>query len=302
MSYIGLDIGGTNIRYAFADGLETNDLKYQKRPFVKTGDPYSEVEINICSYIDNSISEIKGISISLAAIMDRTTGRVKTWPNNHCWNYYELMRHLRGRYHVPIVIEDDANCGAIGEYLCISARTKNMAYISIGTGIGCGLVLNGSLFIGENGFAGELGHVWIDKAANGIVCSCGNKGCCQSLASGSAVLKEYNTGAKANLESLEQVYDLYVQNDPKSIECFSNMIDNISMVTYNLAMCLDLSVFIIGGGVSNTGARFISNIENKVNDRLKSFEREIVVGQARLGEFSGVYGALALLKSYIEKG
>jgi glucokinase len=299
MGYIGLDVGGTNVRYAFTDKLNLKALNYHKKPFIKVDNPYTAVEENICNIIDMAPGDTEGISLSLAAMMDRNTGKVKTWPNNPCWNHYELVRHLNDRYKVPIVIEDDANCGAIGEYDSLSPPVKNMAYITIGTGIGCGLILNGSLFIGENGFAGELGHVWIDKDETKSVCSCGNKGCFQSMASGPAVLKEYNMAANMSLESLEQVYEQYIRNDPSAVKCLSNMINNISKVIYNLAICLDISIFIIGGGVSNMGAEFISNIENKVNGRLKPFEREISIGQARLGEFSGVYGALQLLEKQI---
>ena len=217
------------------------------------------------------------------------------WPNNACWSHYALVEHLSSRYNVPIVIEDDANCGAIGEYCFWPDKIENMAYITIGTGIGCGLVINGCLYIGENGFAGELGHVWIDKKDDKSVCKCGNKGCFQSIASGAAVLREYNAAANVQLESLEQIYEQYMKNDLNAVKCLSNMLNNISMVIYNLVMCLDISIFIIGGGVSNIGAKFITNIQNRVNNRLMPFEREVSVRPARLGEFSGVYGALQLL-------
>lgn len=296
MSHIGIDIGGTNVRCALTKRFGSKALNCQKRPFIKVGNPHAEVEENICSIIDTASGDVEGIGISLAAIMDRNTGKVKTWPNNPCWNHYELVKHLSDRYNVPIIIEDDANCGAIGEYYSLSTPVKNMVYITIGTGIGCGLILNGSLFVGENGFAGELGHVWINKEENESVCSCGNKGCFQSIASGPAVLKEYNMATKASLETVEQVYKQYLRNDLSAVKCLSNMINNISIVIYNFTMCLDISVFIIGGGASNMGAEFISNIKNKVNGRLKPYEREVSVRQARLGEFSGVYGALQLLK------
>ena len=301
MSYIGLDVGGTNVRYGFSDSLDSIDLNCQKKPFVKIGIPHKEVEENICSIIDMTPGGVEGIGISLAAIMDRKTGKVKTWSNNPCWNHYELIKYLSDRYNIPIVVEDDANCGAIGEYYSLSIPVKNMAYITIGTGIGCGLILNGSLFIGENGFAGELGHVCIDSKTNDSICSCGNKGCFQSLASGPAVLEEYNMTAKARLESLKEVIELDEGKNLKSI-CLSNMISNISIVIYNLVMCLDISMFVIGGGVSNIGSKFISNIENKVKSRLKPFERSVLIRKSWLGEYSGVHGALQLLKDGLYKG
>jgi len=267
-----MDIGGTNVRYGFAKDLAAKEIDFQKKPFTKIGNPYIEVEENIIKIIEMAPSDIKAIGISLAAIMDRKSGKVKTWPNNKCWNHYELIQHLNDRYDVPIFIEDDANCGAIGEYYYLSDTIRNMAYITIGTGIGCGLILNGSLYIGNSGFAGELGHICIEKESNNI-CSCGSKGCFQAIASGSAVLKNY----------------------VKSSE-------NIIMVIFNLVMCLDVPLVIIGGGVINKIPKLILDIENKVNERLKYFERKMLVQGAKLGEFSGTYGALQLLKNEIYKG
>lgn len=304
MNYVGLDIGGTNVRFAFTNELGAKTLDCQKQPYIVTGIPYTEVERNICNIIDAFHVDVAGISISLAAVMDRSTGRVKIWPNNPCWNHYELVQHLKNKYRIPVVIEDDANCGAIGEYYSLHTSFKNMAYITIGTGIGCGLILNGSLFLGESGFAGELGHVHIGNENDEILCSCGNNNCFQAITSGPAILKKYNTIVNTNLASLEQVNSRYLQNDPIAVQCLSDVIDNISKIIYNLVMCLDISVFIIGGGVSNLGIEFISRIEKQTNVRLSHFEREISVKQARLGDFSGVYGALQLLKDCVhnEKG
>lgn len=301
MGIIGLDVGGTNVRYSFTDELDSKDMIYHKRPFIKMNNPKTEVEMNICNIIDAAPGDVKGIGISLAAIMDREDGIVKTWPNNPCWNHYELVKHLDERYNVPIIIEDDANCGAIAEYDHLNTVVKNMAYITIGTGIGCGLILNSSLFTGDNGFAGELGHVWVNTD-NEVLCSCGNRGCFQSIASGSAILNQHHLASGTSLESLEQVYEQYIQNDPIAVRCLSNMISNISRVVYNIVMCLDISFFVIGGGVSDLGAEFIANIESKVNDRLELFEREISIVQAQLKEFSGVYGAMQLIKKHIVIG
>ena len=299
MSYVAMDIGGSNVRFTVANDWNSNTLEYQKKPFIRLGDPYLEVEANICRIVDNIPEEVEGLGISLAAVMDRSSKKVKTWSNNPSWNQYELVQHLSSRYKVPIVIEDDANCGAIGEYSFIKEIVKNMAYITIGTGIGCGLVLNGSIFLGENGFAGELGHVYTGNTDRNAVCSCGNKACFQSIASSPAVLKSYNSIAKTKLTSLEQVYSRYIQGESNAVMCLTDMINCISEVVYNLAMCLDISTFLIGGGVSNMGSEFIVKIEDRANERLRCFERQISIEKAQLGEFSGVCGALQLLKDHV---
>lgn len=298
MSYIGLDIGGTNVRYAFVEDLNLKNINYVKRPFVRKGAPDLEVEENICSIIDKEMSDIRGIGISIAAVMNRHTGKVQTWPNNPCWNQFELVKYLSNKYNIPIIIEDDANCGVIGEYYYKYNTVRNMAYITIGSGIGCGLILNGVLYIGENGFAGELGHVCIDREGDENVCCCGNKGCLQSVASGPAVLRKFNMVAKAKVKSLEQVHKRYMHNDLYAVKCISNMTDNISWAIYNLVMCLDISLFVIGGGAGNMGEFFITEIESKVKERLRPFKRSLSIKQAQLGEYSGVYGAVRLLQRF----
>lgn len=301
MSFIGLDIGGTSVRYAVAekDNMDKNSLLcYQKKPFIKTGSPYTEVENNICSVIRGVPDRIDGIGISLAAIMDRRTGIVKTWPNNACWEHYRLKEHLEKRFQVPIVLEDDANCGAIGEYKTLKEKTDNMAYIAIGTGIGCGLILNGKLFTGEHGFAGELGHTCMATNGEETMCVCGNKNCFQSIASGPAVLRKYNTATGSSLGSLKQI-DWRLAREPVWIRCLVDMVAQISTVIYNLVMVLDLSVVLIGGGVSGMNDNIIPLIEGDVNERLHYFERAVSVKPAKLGDFSSVYGALLLVNKHL---
>ena len=302
MCYVGIDVGGPNVRFAFINSLEINVLEYKKKPFTQIGIAYREVEENICKIVDLAPTTVKGIGISLAAVMNRDTGRIKMWPNNSCWNNFNLMQHLSDKYNIPIIIEDDANCGAVGEYFYLNNSIKNMAYISIGTGIGCGLILNGSLYIGENGFAGEVGHLWMGGKKRENRCNCGNYDCFQTIASGPATIAKYNLITKYKVNSIQELYLRYMQSDLIAIQCVDNLIQSISQIVYNLAMTLDISMFIIGGGVSNIGKDFILQVEMDVNKRLSCFGREISIKKTQLKEYSGVYGVLRILNEHIKKG
>lgn len=297
MSYLGLDIGGSNVRIAF--GYDNNSKLYKKKKntFIKTGNPYMEVELNICRYIDSIIDEIDGIGISLAALMNRDSGEVKLWPNNPCWNNYNLVKHLKRRYKIPVIIEDDANCGAVGEFYSRNNDINNMAYISLGTGIGCGLILNGSLYIGDNGLAGEVGHIFIGKEYEKLICSCGNSGCLQAVASGPAMVRRYNAMRSTNFSSMEQLVSRYIQGDRVSIECFSDMVEEISNVIFNLVKCLDISTFVVGGGISCVSINLISQISKKVEKRINSERQKVYIKKAAYGEYSGVAGALYMAKN-----
>lgn len=293
MHYVSLDIGGTYVRYGDFKSFSYKSALLRKQPFIKSKNPYKEVEDNICRVVDAVSGPLGGIGISLAAVMNRENGKVKVWPNNPTWNQYDLRQHLKNKYKVPLIFEDDANCGAVGEYFFQAGNVSNFAYITIGTGVGCGLILNGSLYIGESGFAGELGHIRIGEDS---ICTCGNKGCFQSVVSGPGILNAYNSKAKSSFQKLEQVVQLYERGDHRAEKCISKAAEHISTSIYNIAMLLDISYFVIGGGVSKLSNRFISQIETSVNNFLIKFGRKVSVKASLLGEYSGVHGAVKLLQ------
>src|SRR5690606_15913905 len=109
-------------------------------------------------------------------------GNIIRWPNHPRWNGFELKSFLENEFQVAVMLEDDANTAALGEFCFLQAHDiSNMAFITVSTGIGCGLIVNKQLYTGDNGWAGEIGHIQLDP--NGPECTCGKKGCLQALAS-----------------------------------------------------------------------------------------------------------------------
>lgn len=298
--YIGFDIGGTNVRYALSSNLAAPINRSFRKSFSKTGEPCSEVEKNICQVIEQ-YGEIEGIAISLAANIDRSTGIVRTWSNNPCWNNYHFIGHLKEKFKVPIVVEDDANCGAMGEFYGLSCSSKNMVYISVGTGIGCGIIINGELFVGDNGMAGELGHITIMQKEEMLLCGCGQVGCLQSLISGKALLKQYNSNSNKCIETVKEVTDRALAGDTNAQDLLYLFKKKLIDVIYNLSMIFDISTFVIGGGVGTINYDVFSEIEEVVNDRLKRFKKSLRLYGSKFGEFSGIQGAFYLLSRYMEK-
>ncbi len=156
MGYVFFDIGGTSVRYSYCQDINEKNLTISKKNFVRCNNAFDEIRVNICEIINDSPYLVEGIGISIPANIDRYTGVVISWPNNKKWNGINLLENLKKIYEFPITIEDDANCGAIGEYVNIENFYNNMAYITLGTGIGCGLILNKENFKGEDGFAAGL--------------------------------------------------------------------------------------------------------------------------------------------------
>lgn len=299
MHYIALDLGGSNIRYAVFKERMVTPSQTGKRPFIHCGDPCQEIEQNICNLIEKYADGLKGIGLSLAANVDRYDGTVSAWPNNPCWEGYQPGLHLEKTYQVPVKIEDDANCGALGEYYMLNHRPKNMIYLSIGTGLGCGLILNSRLFIGENGFAGELGHV--DTGTNNL-CTCGQRGCLQAHLSGPAIVNDFCIACEyEEAGTLEQVVALCEDGNKTALLCMEKAVEYACTTIFNLVMCLDIPYFVIGGGASQIGEIFIRQVSRGVNDKLRRFKREAVILAAKLGEYSGVYGAYFLFTKKLKQ-
>lgn len=298
---IGIEIGGTFARaVAVNNTIDSNPLNYtvKKLPFRKSGYVQREIEQNICMIINDYLQrynrkKLCRIGISLAASIDRKTGIINAWSNNPEWVGFNIKEFLTQKYDVPVLIEDDANCGALGEYFFGECEDlHNLIYVSIGTGIGCGVVINGEIYIGENGFAGELGHVLYGGSSG--KCSCGQEGCFQASISGRGILNKYCEMTKRSEYRIgDIVKGAKLKIQPES-DLIREVIHNLSICIYNVVMLYDISNIILGGGVSLELIEFIPEIENTVNKRLNIFNRFVHIKPSKCRENSGVLGALKL--------
>ena len=298
---LAIEVGGTYIRTGVSIQKSGQNILYGKKRFLNIGNAIMEIERNIVEPINRLLYENKeekllGIGVSLAAILDRKNGRIKTWPNHSLCNGFPISEYLVNKFHVPIFIEDDANCGLLGEYTVLETKKiTHLAYICIGTGVGCGLMLNKTLYTGENGFAGELGHTCI--FSYNTTCTFGNSGCLQSIVSGPAILKKYNYITKKNHLDLET---LSVKTDSTLRQCYEETITCLSKSIYNISMLLDISNFIIGGGVVKMHEDFIKDIQMNANLYIHPFERKLYITGAKLGELAGITGAIYLVKNMLK--
>jgi glucokinase len=312
--YLGLDIGGTNVRIVSYDDDTRQISNIKKYAFKKTGDPKDEIDHNIIELVRTVIGEesrpdkeLRGIGLSLAALFDRKNGDITVWPNNRSWNSFPIKNYLMEKLNVPVLIEDDANSAALGEHLAGAGKGQNnLAYITISTGIGCGLILNNSLYIGANGWAGEIGHIRVID--DGPECSCGMRGCLQSVASGPAILKRFIT-LKRHQNSilspefdLKDVVNLAKEGDRDSIAAFAETAAYIGKVMAELVMILDIPLIIVGGGVSMAGDILLKPIKEILNNYLEQFNHNIRVVGSQLGDNCGVIGALSLIYRHLNHG
>ena len=312
--YLGIDMGGTHVRIITYDEAFCGISNIKKVLFRRTGDPRLEVDENLCELITCEVKKkeqenkvLKGIGLSVAAIFDRADGKILLWPNNKVWNGFHLKEYLMSVFNVPIVMEDDANCAALGERLAgLGNSFGNMVYITISTGVGCGIIINNALYTGTNGWAGELGHIRV--VDDGPECSCGMKGCFQSLVSGPAILRSFierNRGKdqfNAVQLDLKEVADLAHNGNYEAREVFLQAGRYIGKMIAGIVMLLDISVVVIGGGVIEAGEVLLKPIRDTFDTHIKLLNRKVALEKTRLGDNNSAIGSLSLIYSYLNSG
>jgi glucokinase len=192
---IGIDLGGTQIRAAVLQGAQILG-----RAANLTGDdPTPErvlprIYTTLQEALDEAgvtLAEIAGIGVCAPGPLDNRTGTLYAPPNLPAWNATPLRDILREKYAKPVFVENDANAAALGEYLFGAGQgCRHMVYLTVSTGIGGGVIVDGRILEGVNGSAAELGHITIDW--RGERCNCGNIGCLEALASGTAIARKAN--------------------------------------------------------------------------------------------------------------
>src|SRR5207249_2174076 len=173
---------------------------------------------------------VERIGIGVPGLRSSRTHIVETSPHIRCLNNVNLEDLVADQVHIPVVSENDANAGAYAEFVCgAGTGIQHMAYLTLGTGLGSGLILNGSLYAGASGYGGEFGHTVIDP--NGRLCACGRQGCVETVASGTGIVTTTRERLKIASHSLlneiappltaEKIYEAAVSGDETAREVFA---------------------------------------------------------------------------------
>jgi len=304
---IGIDLGGTKISGALAD----LDGKVMARYTIPTNAHEGEDKVlnrifevinKVLSDGDKNADEIKAIGIGSPGPLDAKKGVIITTPNLPFKNF-NLIEPIKEKFGVPAYIDNDANVAAIGEYIFGAGKgTENMVFVTVSTGIGGGAVLNGKIYRGNTSNALEIGHMTLEK--NGPRCNCGNYGCAEALASGTAIGKRAKEAVlqerATTLKNYEDVssYEVFKEaknGDEVALEIVNTSLEYLGICVANLVTTFDPEVVIIGGGVSKTGEVLFGKVREVVNQRcFSSMADSCKIVPAALGTDAGVIGAVAL--------
>lgn len=308
---IGVDLGGTNIKI----GIVSQKGKIIKKTSLDTlasGGPdsvISQIKKGIKELLLKNKLKIQGIGIGAPGVVSTKKGTVENPPNLPGWEKVNLGRILEKAFKIDVHVENDANVAAIGEMIFGAGKNlESFIMITLGTGVGGGIIFNKKLFRGETGAAGEIGHMSIDY--NGIRCNCGSYGCIETYLGNNYIIKRVTgelenhkeskiwelTNNNLNLLTPLIIHQAAGQGDEYSINVIKDLGTYLGAALASTANALDVGTFIIGGGVAGFGDLLLNSICEKTKERvLKPLSKRIKILPARLKNDAGIKGASALV-------
>ena len=308
---IGIDVGGTNVKIALVDA--NGNIAYSN-----TVPTHAEMGLNytienIKQAIRDLITEshvenLEGIGFDFPGQIDYKNGIVKLAPNIPGWVDIPIAKIIEEEFHVPVKIDNDVHCAALGELKYGAGQgCENFICMTVGTGIGSGIVLEGKLVRGATNVAGELGHIKLSMH-DGELCGCGDYGCLEAYASGPSIVKmaqDYIMGGKSTkYKELAAGGDItpYIvseaakQGDPVAQRIFTKTGEYIGFGLVSVINLLNPEKIIIGGGVAGAGDILFDPIRKVIKERaMKVAGSAVEIVPAKLGNNAGVIGASLLV-------
>lgn len=303
----GVDIGGTTVKMGLFE--ETGSILEKWEIVTRVEDEGKAILPDIAASVLEKTkahglekSEIIGIGVGVPAPV--TAEGIVNGSANLGWNYKEVKKELEELTGIESVIGNDANVAALGEmWKGGGAGQKNMVMITLGTGVGGGVIINGKVITGEHGAGGEVGHICVnyDEADS---CGCGNHGCLEQYASATGIVRlakkrlaedTRDTVLKKESVTAKDVFDAVKAGDAVAIDVAEEFGDYLASGLVNLAVIADPAVFVIGGGVSKAGEVLLPFIQKPYRERAFFSNRDTEFKLATLGNDAGICGAAKMV-------
>ncbi len=310
---IGIDVGGTNVKIALVD--DNGGILYSNSVPTRAEMGYEYTVNNIKQAIRDLMSEtkvtnIEGIGFDFPGQIDYKNGIVRLAPNIPGWVNIPIAKIIEDEFKIPTRIDNDVHCAALGELNFGAGKgCENFICMTVGTGIGSGIVINGKLVRGASNAAGELGHIKL-QMHEGPLCGCGDYGCLEAFASGPSIVamaEEYIMGGKstkyreiANGSEITPfvVAEAAKQGDPVARRIFTRVGEYIGFGLASVVNLLNPEKIIIGGGVADAGDILLNPIRETIKKRaMVVAESAVEIVPAKLGNTAGVIGASLLIES-----
>ena len=308
---LSADLGGTQLRVALVDREGALHERHATDTLAQQG---REAVVNnlvralghVAGMVDRA--SMVGIGVSMPGPIDPDDGTVYNPPNLPGWGVYSAKDRVEKALGMQATFANDASLAALAEHAYGAGRGhKDMIYLTVSTGIGGGIIIDGRLYGGDKGFAGELGHITIDR--KGRLCNCGNKGCLEALASGTAVARIANERLASGEESVlsqrssdnggpvsaAQVAAAASEGDPLARSIMDEVAVNLGVGIVSYMHIFDPEIIVIGGGMSHSLDQLLPGIEREIRDHAMAHQRERrPVVKSELGDDVSILGAAAL--------
>ncbi len=311
---VGVDVGGTTIKLAFI----TMDGEIVEKWAINTN--AANAGIHVVKDITNAItgkltelnepkSRLHAIGIGAPGPIDLETGIIYGAVNIG-WGTYPLRTRMEEEINLPVATDNDANVAALGEmWKGAGNGAKDLVFITLGTGVGGGIVANGKIISGTNGAGGEVGHM-TSIPSGGFLCNCGKTGCLETVASATGIVRiaheKLQTATESSLRNIyikngritaKNVFEQAKQGDILSLQVVNNVVFHLGLSLANIANVLNPEKIIIGGGVSKTGDFLIEKLQPYFEQfTFKRVREGATLHIATLGNDAGIFGAAWLAK------
>jgi len=305
MYYIGIDVGGTTIKAGLVDG---NGRLIEQTRIATVTDDWNLFLSNLSTLIRSyqRKADVEAVGIGIPGLRNIHTKTVVTSPNIPCLTDASVETLVADEVHIPVVTENDANAAAYAEFKSgFGVGLLHMAYLTLGTGFGSGVILDGKLFRGASGYAVEFGHAVIDP--DGRPCPCGSIGCLETVVSATGIVRTTLEIMQDHPESAlhrvqepltsETVFDVAVSGDRAAIEAFERTGRWLGLACANLINMLNLQLIVLGGGVMAAGDLLMRPMLETV--RRRSFPAcfaDCRIVQSKSWEDAGIIGAAMLAR------
>ncbi|MDR3051467.1 MAG: ROK family protein [Oscillospiraceae bacterium] len=314
MVYVGIDLGGTNIAVGLVD--EGGRILHQgsaptgiPRPYQDIVADMARVSRDVVAQAGYTMEDVKAVGVGVPGIADPETGVIPFCTNLH-WHNVPFRDEFHKHIDKPLFIDNDATVAALAEYVAgVSAGTHSSVFLTLGTGLGGGIIINGKPYSGYHHIGSEIGHTII--ALDGEPCTCGNDGCLERYASATALIREARKAYAEHPDSLmgrlcggdpanisgKVAIDAAKAGDPTALDVFNRYVHGLAAGIISIINFIDPQVIVLGGGVSLAGDFLLNAVREAVRPMV-FFKTMPYAGiqLAKLGPDAGIIGAAMLGK------
>lgn len=304
---VGIDLGGTFIKGGAADDLGNLVISSKIATEAEKGDKavakhIAELCGSLTGALSLSVSDICGVGMGVPGMIDSKNGEV-VYANNLKWSHFKISENVKKYFETDMSISNDANVAALGEAMFGEGKgCKNTVMLTLGTGVGGGLVLDGKLYEGNASAGAELGHTLIVK--DGLSCTCGRRGCLEAYASATALIRDTKRALQKHPDSkMSEAGEIdgttafrYKDTDPYAKEVVDAYIGYLASGITDIANLLRPEKVIIGGGISGEGEGLTAPLQEMVDKEIYGGATgpKVEIKTAKLGNKAGILGAAAL--------